>query len=114
MYYNKYMSLEIIFIVVWLVVFCYVFYSLFTRKGRNFQIKIRWNAEVVKDYGIINTDKMVFSGLTNTQNLRLLKCKSKTGTFHVLEVSNSGIFSLQLFWIKLSNQTLKKIISVKE
>lgn len=96
-----------IFFSVWLIFLVFVFWGMFSRKGRDFQIRQMFGAfDSLEHFGVVATYKLRW-GVTET--VKVLKCEQQNEIFLILEIKLSRIGGIRYSWVKVDANDLTQM-----
>ncbi len=84
----------------------FVFYTIYSKKGRKRGVEFAFGCKVVENLGEIASYSMRFA---TKQMLTLMACEKGGEKFLVIEVRSSAIAAVNVTWVKIDDQTLKTI-----
>lgn len=107
------MLISVAFLAVFLIFGAIILYTLLTKKGRMMGIKMTTGAEEVKEVMSLPTTQ--FSpklGVKITQEIKLYECVDKNQKYYMLETTHKSIGSLNRYYTKLTDDSLKQLGTV--
>jgi hypothetical protein len=99
------------FLFVCFVVFLFAFiaFMLYSKKGKESNAVMLFGGEVVENLGQFADNKLIFGG---HQTVDLLRCRKDSEDYYVLAVRDSGVASVNVFSVKMSQSDIAKFVKL--
>lgn len=94
-----------IFTIILFIFAAFILLAIFTRKGRDFSIKMMYGGKVIEDLGEVGQTKV----LLGTQKVTLLKCSSKGTVYFILETQTVAGLGVRYAFTKIDDEMLIKL-----